>query len=144
MKAHWDYLKYVLRHKKFVWVEGRKLNVGRLQLLVHDWQKFTPTEWRPYVDKFYRGVQDKHAFNTAWHHHVRYGKHHWQYWVIFNGMGKTVPLKMPEKYRREMLADWRAAGMAQGKGNDAREWYEKYKHRMLLHEATRAYIERNI
>lgn len=53
LKAHWAYLKYVAKHKKYVYEEGRKLGVGRWQLLKHDLSKLSPSEWSPYVRKFY-------------------------------------------------------------------------------------------
>lgn len=53
IKPHWQYLKYVLRHKKYVWIFGRKLDLGMWRLLVHDISKFTLKEWYPYVDFFY-------------------------------------------------------------------------------------------
>lgn len=160
MKAHWQYLCYVLRHKRFVYREGRKLGVGRLQLLVHDFQKFLPAEWFPYVQTFY-GCDEKYyrdaarrgfvlrkpwgwgrdAFDRAWLHHQKLGgKHHWQYWLLSEDDGGTRALEMPDRYRREMLADWRGAGLALGKPDTA-EWYAANRDRMVLHPDTRAWIE---
>jgi len=54
MNAHLKYLSYVVRHKWFVFLAG--LRVGGIplwRLLIHDWSKFTPAEWRPYVQSFY-------------------------------------------------------------------------------------------
>jgi hypothetical protein len=53
MSKHWKYLKYVARHKLFVFQEGLKLNVPLWQLLIHDLSKFRPDEWRPYAEYFY-------------------------------------------------------------------------------------------
>lgn len=50
---------------------------------------------------------------------------------------------MPLKYAKEMLADWRGAGKAQGKP-DAKAWYEKNKNNMLLHPETRQWIEEQL
>lgn len=52
-------------------------------------------------------------------------------------------LPMPDRYRREMVADWRAAGLAQGKPN-TRVWYQNNKNNMLLHPETRAWVEANL
>lgn len=52
-------------------------------------------------------------------------------------------LPMPDCYRREMLADWRGAGLAQGTPNTA-AWYEKNKDRMTLHTETRQWIEEQL
>lgn len=53
MKRHFAYLKYVLRHKYFVFREGLKLGVPILSLILHDWDKFLPDEWFPYARTFY-------------------------------------------------------------------------------------------
>jgi hypothetical protein len=53
MLAHLRYLAYVLRHKRYVLYAGWILRVPLWQLLVHDWTKFTPMEWGPYVRRFY-------------------------------------------------------------------------------------------
>lgn len=52
-----------------------------------------------------------------------------------------VALPMPEKYRREMLADWRGAGRAYG-NNDTAGWYEKNAAQIVLHPDTREWVER--
>lgn len=50
---------------------------------------------------------------------------------------------MPDRLRREMLADWVGAGRALGKPNTW-EWYEANKEKMKLHPDTRAWIEAQI
>jgi len=52
----------------------------------------------------------------------------------------TKVFEMPLKYRKEMLADWRGAGRAQGTP-DTKAWYEKNKYKMQLGELTRKWIE---
>ena len=158
MSKHFKYLRYVLRHKWFVYQEGRKLGVSRLQLLFHDWQKFTPTEWFPYVETFYgdkpsprrkdggydpNAVSD--AFDRAWlHHQTVGGKHHWQYWVLPKDDGTLKALEMPDRYRREMVADWRGAGKAITGSNDSRKWYAANRDNQVLHPATRAWVDAEI
>lgn len=75
MKPHLRYLRYVLLHKSYVLVAGvaikrvrgaphpiTETEVARVdrgwfrwlwRLLVHDWSKFRPSEWAPYVANFY-------------------------------------------------------------------------------------------
>ncbi|MEW6726891.1 MAG: DUF5662 family protein [Bacillota bacterium] len=49
-------------------------------------------------------------------------------------------LPMPDRYRKEMLADWHGAGKAQGKP-DTKAWYLANKDKMLLHPETRDWVE---
>lgn len=49
-------------------------------------------------------------------------------------------LPMPDRYRREMLADWRGAGRAYG-NSDTAAWYLKNKNNIILHPETRQWIE---
>jgi hypothetical protein len=56
-------------------------------------------------------------------------------------------LPMPDRYQREMLADWMGAGRAiKGHGPEkaigaTQSWYEKNKNLMILHEETRQWVE---
>ncbi len=104
MDKHWQYLKYVLRHKWFVFQAGWELGVPIWRLILHDWTKFLPREWTPYVENFY-GEKVEHlnkqvfingkfepamevppevatAFDIAWNHHQKRNDHHWQYWLL--------------------------------------------------------------
>lgn len=97
MRANWRYLTYAVRHKWFVLLEGWG-RVGLWRLLIHDWSKFTPSEWAGYRDFFYGPWQDAvvlspsggrakapakvaYAFDRAWLHHQRENDHHWQHWL---------------------------------------------------------------
>lgn len=105
MKSHLQYLRYVLRHKWFVFVECLKLGVPIWIAVFHDWDKFMFDEWNPYVQYFYGekverpGVkvttpngglvplmeQPQHvkdAFDRAWNLHQKRNKHHWQFWLL--------------------------------------------------------------
>jgi len=195
MKANWQYLKKLLRHKWFTFLECRKLGIP-WRGLVHDWTKFLPDEFRPYARWFYgpqviedkwlptlrwlledvggwdandiiringgdgthldlhiqqitadgavlRRPEDKEAFNLGWNAHQKRNKHHWQYWVMIeddSGIMGRKGLPMPDRYRREMLADWRGAGRAYGTP-DTRAWYLRHRHQMLLHLETRSWLE---
>lgn len=157
IKPHLQYARYVIRHKYFVMQEGIKLGVSLYQLIIHDWHKMTPGEWFPYVETFYgekpsprrkdggydpNAVSD--AFDLAWLRHQKRGKHHWQYWCLPKDDGTLKVLAMPDKYRREMLADWRGAGRAISGSDDCLGWYDVNRDKMCLHSETRAWIERQL
>ncbi len=163
---HLKYLKYVLVHKWYVFIECCKLSIPWAGL-THDLSKFRPSEWFPYVEAFYgksrrrykeflpaekyrtdcfrfskEGVQ--RAFDTAWLMHQHRNPHHWQYWILTQDEDKPIIIEMPMRYRKEMLADWRGAGKAQGFGDNTKAWYESHKHDMVLGLFTRQWIEANI
>src|SRR3990167_8733761 len=116
MRPHWAYLKYVVRHKWFVFLECIKLGVPLWRVILHDWDKFLPDEWFPYV-KFFHGKdakpEDEHdgtgyykptdtgnaAFDFAWLLHQKRNRHHWQWWVLPEDEGGIKLLPMPHKYR---------------------------------------------
>ena len=98
------YLKYVLKHKWFVFIECCKMGIP-LRGLLHDVSKFLPSEFIPYAHYFYgtwcknedwhgdkrnyipykwteKGVEE--AFNIAWLKHQKRNPHHWQYWLLVN------------------------------------------------------------
>lgn len=157
MSKHLKYGSYVLRHKWFVFIEALKLGIPWLGI-IHDLSKFLPSEWIPYAAFFYGEKPSprdntgyykptdtgNQAFDFAWLLHQKRNKHHWQWWILPDDSGGQKTLPMPDKYRREMLADWRGAGRAQGYGDNTPEWYEANKHKMRLHPDTREWIEREI
>lgn len=161
--SHWRYARYVLKHKWFVWQASRKLGIPWLGLL-HDLSKFSPDEWFPYVESFYGGyatkadrpVHVRRAFDRAYLTHVRRNKHHPYAWVAYinptvvpDPLGESIeavvfPLPMPERYVREMIADWegaRLASSAPGRST-SREWYAERGCSLPLHPETRALVER--
>ena len=164
MKAYFQYLKYVLVHKYFVFVAGLKTKAPLWLLFIHDWSKFLPSEFIPYAEYFYNnekqqkenieafglfklaelapfGYYVKDRFNMAWLYHQRRNPHHWQYWYLMQDNDPNFPLPMPERYAREMVADWAGAGRAiTGKWETA-AWYEKNKDKILLHPDTRSFVE---
>lgn len=151
---YWHYLSYVLRHKWFVFLAACRLGVPWLGL-VHDLSKFNPDEFAPYANFFYgpqaKKIRDetgyykptdtgKPAFDFAWLLHQKRNHHHWQWWVLPKDDGGEKILEMPMRYRKEMLADWRGAGKAQGTP-DTQAWYRKNGQKMRLGPETRAWIE---
>ena len=152
---HLKYLCYVLRHKWYVFIECCKLGIP-VRGLVHDLSKFRPSEWFPYVNHFHNSnPRDKtgyyrpydtgdRSFDNALFLHLKRNKHHWQWWVLPTDETGVKLLPMPDKYRKEMLADWRGASKAQGSKTTVREWYEANKHKLQLHPETRAWIEKHL
>lgn len=154
LNPHWQYLKYVLRHKWFVFRSGLKLGVPLYLLILHDISKFRPSEWFPYVHYFYGRPKLKDgyihtpgsdgSFDLAWLKHQKRNKHHWQWWVlIYDNNVEPKTIEMPDRYMREMLADWMGAGMAQGKP-DTLAWWMKNKPHIMLHAGTAQWIERKL
>lgn len=142
MRSTLKYLKYLLIHKWYVFVYGLKYGVNPIQLILHDYTKFYMSELIPYRNWFTRQIRTKEsseAFHAAWLHHIHNNKHHWEHWVLRTTDDKMFVLRMPEKYVREMAADWSAMGAYFG--NTAAEWYTKNKHGIALHPQTRSRVE---
>jgi len=162
MRAHLQYLWYILRHKWFVFLESCKLGIPWLGL-VHDLSKFRLDEWIPYVHYFYGNYPEwktmspgdksyyhgptkesiEREFDFAWLLHQKRNRHHWQFWILPEDDGGVKILPMPDRYRREMLADWRGAGRAQGTP-DTLAWYTKHRNVLQLHPETRQWIEEQL
>lgn len=105
MKRHIEYFKYVIQHKWFVFLACLKLRVPLWTAIIHDWSKFTPSEWSGYANNFFKedGTRRKRnefktgfvteqetrefiemQFLKAWHHHESTNKHHWGYWLTLS------------------------------------------------------------
>jgi len=145
-KRHWAYLKYIAKHKWYVLVATRQTRTSLLRGLIHDLSKFKPSEWFPYARCFYADdgsnqYDDMVDFKEAWLHHQNRNKHHWQYWELGMDDGRKIAMKMPDKYVREMLADWMGAGRAITGKWEVGRWYENNKTKMTLHPMTKEKVE---
>lgn len=159
MNKHLKYLSYVIRHKWFVMQACFKRGLY-WQGIVHDWSKFMPDEFFPYVEAFngeygYKFEESTHshhsdiqrhertmaAFDRAWLKHQHRNPHHWQHWVLRNDNGTTVPLEMPIKYAKEMICDWEGAGRAINGKADTLVWYTKNRDKIILHVDTRFWVD---
>ena len=151
MRKYILYFKYVVRHKWYVFLECLVLGIP-LRGLLHDLSKFRPSEFIPYARHFYGKNYDMKDMEIAWLHHVHRNKHHPEYWVSTEiGSGKQMPNMMPDKYIREMVADWKGCGHAKGKGSpkddpykETREWYSKSAKLFALSPYTRLRVEQLI
>jgi Family of unknown function (DUF5662) len=111
-----------------------------------------PDEWLPYADFFYgskitatNNAARRAVFNVAWLHHQHRSPHHWQHWVLRNDDGSTVALEMPKRFAAEMLCDWIGAGKAiMGAKANTPAWYLKNKEQIMLHPATREWVENSL
>jgi hypothetical protein len=139
MKKYWDYLKYVLEHKKNVFIECWKRGLY-IHAFTHDLSKFSPIEFISYAKYFY-GTKEEKAFSNfdhGWLNHQRKNKHHWGYWVDSSGKA----LIMPQKYIKQMICDWEAMGRKFG---DTAKWYYlKNKENYILNPITIIYLEREL
>ncbi len=139
-KKPWRKLLPFLTHKWYVFVKCCKLGVPWLGI-THDLSKFLPSEWEPYDEWFYGLGRNAEQFHEAYLRHLHRNKHHWQYWILRTEMG-SMPIDVPIKYRKEMLADWIGAGKGYPGKDGAREWYKKERENLLLHNSTRLWIEK--
>lgn len=104
-----------LIHKWFVFVAGLRTGAPLWLLFIHDWSKFTPAEAPHYGRQLFGTKDDPIGFSKACLHHQNLNPHHWEYWIPRieddrGGFRDGDPLPMPEKYVREMVADWMGAG----------------------------------
>jgi Family of unknown function (DUF5662) len=159
-----NYLKYILRHKYYVAIECFKMGLI-WRGLVHDISKLRPSEFEAYAEYFYGtkkatewaenggwegevigkyGIYVEERFNIAWNHHQKRNKHHWQYWLLKNDDGEQYSVGMPMKYLKEMLCDWRGAGMAINGKDNTKSWYLKNKDKIIIRKEDRLWIERQL
>lgn len=138
LRAHLAYLRYVIIHKWYVFVECWRRGLV-WQGVIHDLSKFWPDEWIPYVWHFHLlgnppRTEWGEAFKRAWLRHVHRNPHHPEHYYY-----EDTALDIPMRYRVELLADWVGASRIQG--NHLPSWYRAHRHRFVLHPDTRAWIE---
>ncbi|NQU12663.1 MAG: hypothetical protein HQ561_00880 [Desulfobacteraceae bacterium] len=117
--------------------------------ILHDLSIFRSSEFFSYARFFhaknrtsnYRQSDEIDSdFQKGRCHHKKRNKHHWNYWVSVTRKNKIQPIPMPEKYVKQMIADWR--GISRKFGGTAREYYEKNRDFMILQRETIGVIER--
>ena len=134
-----NYLILTIKHKWFVLLAGIKIRANIWDLVTHDLSKFSPSELLHYQRQFFGKADQPLQFSYAWNHHQKCNKHHWEYWIPTSGYNRggykdMQPLPMPERYVREMVADWLGAGRAyEGKFPllDKWAWFESNKSKIF-------------
>lgn len=127
MKRHLAYLKYVLRHKWFVFLACLEYRVPLWIAISHDWDKFLPDEWFPYARCFYKPNGEKQynesvEFSRAWMLHQHRNKHHWQYWLFVTITSHNCGMPLPET--DYMVWDRGEVNRVVKRNSGGVEWYE--------------------
>ena len=129
-----------------MFVASRRYGCSLWRAIVHDASKFRIGEWLPYAHTFYGTNGESRykpdvLFNQAWLHHQHRNPHHWQYWLLRKDSGEIIALEMPEKFVREMIADWAGAGKAITGKWEIHKWYFENNHKIILHPTTKQLVE---
>lgn len=146
------YMALTIQHKIFVFRAGLRTKAPLLQLLLHDLSKFTPAELPHYGRQFFGDKADPRGFARAWLHHQNHNPHHWEYWIPREGHNQAEgearndpPLVMPERFVREMIADWLGASRAYSgswpKSLETWSWFWGTRPKMRLHSETARLVD---
>lgn len=152
MKA-WQHFKTITYHR-FLVMKGC-FQVGLYyQGLTHDLSKYSPSEFIVGAI-YYQGnrspnnaEREKRGYSSSWLHHKGRNKHHYEYWIDYSANEGVVmaPAKMPVNYVVEMLMDRIAASKVYNKGayknSDPLTYFLKGKERAMMHEETKALLEK--
>ncbi len=155
-----SHIKTVLAHKKLVFRLTKKAGIP-LHGITHDLSKFSPTELFESIRYYTDGKQSPilackkaKGHSNAWQHHIKYNKHHLEYWIDPNlEFGAKL---MPYEYWAELICDNLAAGMNYMKSAWIKEYQlsywenaivlwknvpNHYVHPAIEHAITRVYEE---
>ena len=142
LKNFFKHLHTVNTHRYKVFLLCCKVGIP-LQGLLHDFSKYSPTEFWEGV-KYYQGdyspihnCKKENGYSKAWLHHKGRNKHHYEYWYDYEAPNETP--KMPFKYFLEMICDTLSAGMTYQGKNWTKEYQLSYwnrtKDRVLMDES---------
>lgn len=145
MKPYWNFFKFTMTHKWYVFLECCKLGIV-WRGLKHDMGKFRPKVFHAYARRYnlgndYSAIDDV-EYNLAFAAHLRRSDHHWQYWVYVRNNGEPRILPMSENALKEMLADLRGSSLYYV--TDARKWYKNHKHEFHIHPDSRTWLEKHL
>lgn len=150
----WEHFKTITRHKRLVRAGCFRVGLYR-QGIMHDWSKYTPTEFLVGC-KYYQGYRSPNnaeradrGYSSAWLHHKGRNKHHMEYWIDYDVSEKSehggmTGMKMPLKYVVEMFIDRISASKNYQKeaysDRSALDYYEKGKGNYMMHRDTEAML----
>ncbi len=148
-----DHLKTINAHKLQVMKHCFACGLY-YQGIMHDLSKYSWTEFSQGA-KYFQGnrspndaEREAKGYTEAWLHHKGRNKHHLEYWIDYS-VDKSkglVGCRMPKRYVIEMFCDRVAACKIYNKGHydqtQALAYYQKGRAGKLLHEETRALLEK--
>lgn len=134
IKHSFIYIWFIIKHKYLVLYYSIIMsNIWRGFL--HDNSKFHLSEFLENVKYFNKKnspiLRCKYinGFSKAWIHHKNKNKHHLSYWIDYDfKKNKITPIQMPNKFIKELVADWLAAGKLYNKNfsiDDELKWINK-------------------
>lgn len=151
LKNTFLHTRKILIHK--FWVFRYSIAAGiPFRGFMHDWSKFSPTEFFESV-KYYQGnrspidaCKEANGHSKAWLHHKGRNSHHYEYWQDNFDKGGE-PLQMPFEDALEMICDYLAAGRAyMGKSftfsSEYEWWLNKIKNPLAMHPQTKAFVDK--
>jgi len=139
-------LKYIIKHKCYVFVECCKLGVP-IRGLLHDISKLFPSEFIPnarFIHKKDRSPEMRTRFLLAKTMHIHRNRHHPQYWWVYDHkISRRYQVDIPVKYLKEIVADWKGCQRANGakRSDAAKRWYLKCRDTFNLSVKSKEYIE---
>lgn len=147
------HLQTINHHRFLVMQHCFKVGLYR-QGLLHDLSKYTPVEFQAGA-RYFQGDRSPNeaerqakGYSAAWLHHKGRNKHHLEYWIDYSGRDDTplIGCEMPVKYVVEMFCDRMAASKtyrgAAYQDCDPYLYYERSKSHYIMHENTRALLEK--
>ena len=152
-KKVWGHLSTITRHRNEVIRHCKKAGIF-WQGLGHDLSKYTPTEFLVGIRHYSDGKKspnererELYGHSPAWMHHKGRNRHHFEYWQDYNPKeGKTMPVKMPVRFFKELICDRIAASkIYQGATYTERhplEYFKKSRAKEEMHPETAAMTEK--
>jgi hypothetical protein len=156
-KAYEDNVDYIKEHRANVkkayeylikigiisadWIELKE-NIEN-----HDISKMSNDEFVPYASYFFfpNGKElFKEDFDKAWLHHIHNNPHHWNYWVLVDGVGDIKALEMPKVYVYEMICDWLSFSIRNGDLTEIKTFNEMKRNEYIFHPNTRKLVDQII
>lgn len=155
MTIYWEQFKSLLIHKWYVFIAGHEFGVPLWRLIIHDWSKFTPTEFFRYA-RYKYGNGTKEEWAIGWRHHFHCEAHHPEHHIIlwhgdpdfYSGIGGediaryVSILPMPEVFVREMLADMHGTSRQITGSWDISKWLNKNGPKIHFHDQTITLIDK--
>ena len=117
-RLNMKYFFDTIKHKWFVLLASFRTGLPLWLAITHDLSKFSRSELPHYNRKFFGDGENEKEFALAWHHHQNSNDHHWEWWILKNG----ICMPMSNMAILHMLTDWIAVRRAQYGTFDPSKW----------------------
>lgn len=116
----------------------------------HDASKYSEEEYTAYANYHHPEgdeptEEQKLAYDYAVLHHIHNNPHHWQYWALLDEKDEDRKLlPIPDKYIKEMIADWASFALKEKDPKKLIKWYKENRDTIHVNKESKKKLDKSV